>query len=608
MIMPIPIGPSSEQCLSWLAILLDASAKGAVILLAAAALALFLRRNSASLRHMIWTLSVLGLLCLPILSAALPQWRVPLLPAWAAPQVPAPNPATPPAEPEPAPSAIAINPHEPPSQTEASTPAPSAVPLPVVIETSPAPAPLALPPSPPPAPPGPPALAPSPLPALALLVWAIGVVLMLGSLLIGTATIAWQTRRAGRIAEPNWLSLLQSLREVLSIRRPVALLRSNWPAVPYTSGIFRPAIILPPEADGWPDDRRRVVLLHELAHVKRLDCLTQLIARVARALYWFNPLIWLACRMLRLERERACDDLVLSSGPGTKPSDYAAHLLDIVRTLHTSRFPSLGAVAMAKRSQLEGRVIFILDPKRNRRRLTRLGAAIATLVVASIVVPISIMRATAADQPAPATQPALQPIDIHYSIYLMRLDVHITVSPAGLLRSVTTRNKSYGPNDIPKTEELIETREGQLTADQIDKLIPLFAGWEKLADKYGSVPDGPELDFRYGEKRIVGGSEAPRQVRDAWAAIKTLAESMPLLAAAATTRPRRTPRQRHRSSQPTLGRRCRGVDGGRRRPDHRSTRRRCAGRVRTEVPDRRVHQPNEDRSARTVDLSLFCLQ
>ena len=115
-----------------------------------------------------------------------------------------------------------------------------------------------------------------------------------------------------------------------------------------------PVLLVPDEASGWEDERRRLVLLHELAHIRRWDWLTQLLAHVACAVYWFNPLVWLAARQMRIERERACDDLVLSSG--ARASDYAQELLALAAGLSDSRLSTLVAVPMARRGVLEDRL------------------------------------------------------------------------------------------------------------------------------------------------------------------------------------------------------------------------------------------------------------
>ena len=152
-----------------------------------------------------------------------------------------------------------------------------------------------------------------------------------------------------------------------------------------TWGWIRPVVLLPAEADSWGVDRRRDVLLHELAHVRRLDCLTQAIARAACAVYWFHPLAWVAARRMRIERERACDDVVLLAG--ARASDYAGHLLEIARGLRVPRAAALAALAMARPSQLEGRLMAILDPARRRRGPGRGVAAIALLAASLVLVP-----------------------------------------------------------------------------------------------------------------------------------------------------------------------------------------------------------------------------
>jgi hypothetical protein len=152
-------------------------------------------------------------------------------------------------------------------------------------------------------------------------------------------------------------------------------------------GILNPTVLLPADASHWPFERRRDVLLHELAHVGRRDCLTQLISQAACALYWFDPLVWVAARALRGERERACDDAVVRAG--ARPSEYATHLLQVARDLRVPRAASLATVCMARRSQLSDRLLAILDERRSRRSVSRRFAVPAWLVATLVVIPAS---------------------------------------------------------------------------------------------------------------------------------------------------------------------------------------------------------------------------
>src|SRR5262245_51776370 len=139
--------------------------------------------------------------------------------------------------------------------------------------------------------------------------------------------------------------------------------------MPMVWGLFRPVLLLPAGAARWPAARLEAVLLHELAHIRRRDALTQLIAEIARAIYWFNPLVWIAARQMYLERELACDDMVLNAG--TRPSDYAGDLLDLVRSLKTARATGMAAIAMARPSQIKVRLRAVLDDARSRGGLER---------------------------------------------------------------------------------------------------------------------------------------------------------------------------------------------------------------------------------------------
>jgi HEAT repeat protein len=179
------------------------------------------------------------------------------------------------------------------------------------------------------------------------------------------------------------------LAEAFEIRRSVVVVESETVATPMVCGVWRPLIVMPKSAAEWSDERRRVVVLHELAHIKRRDCLTQAVAQIVCAAYWFNPLAWLAARRLRAERERACDDFVLAAG--ATRADYASHLLDIAQTMQRRQLSPLAGVAMARPSQLEGRLLAILDPA--IRRSSALYARLASVAsVLLITVPVGSVR------------------------------------------------------------------------------------------------------------------------------------------------------------------------------------------------------------------------
>jgi hypothetical protein len=180
--------------------------------------------------------------------------------------------------------------------------------------------------------------------------------------------------------------LLRECSVAMHITRPVRLLRSRECRMPMTCGVLRPAILLPDIADTWSADRRRAVVLHELAHVARRDCLAQALAFSACTLYWPHPAVWWVARRLRIERELACDDRVIAAG--TPARDYAGHLLDIAFSLGSSHAP-VPAVAMARPRQLEGRLVAALDATRKRHVPAFRAYATGTLAAAAVVLPLA---------------------------------------------------------------------------------------------------------------------------------------------------------------------------------------------------------------------------
>ena len=397
---------------SWIAPA-DAILKATLIFAAAGLVSFCLRRRSAAVRHMIWTLALVSVLVLPPLSLALPRWQVSLVTIDGASPVPEQTRGTSDQSPASSPSLTGM-------RTPAMSHQPSTVHSSAVTSTTVGASTAT-----------PPASARSTMSWSGWLVglWMIGALLILARLVAGVIAVAWMSRSTEVVTDSPWLQQARALAAELGISPRIRFLRSTGAAMPMAWGLLQPAVLMPAAADEWPADRLRIVLLHELAHVKRRDCLTHMIAQLSCALHWFNPLAWMAARRVRAERERACDDLVLAAG--TRGSDYADQLIEIARVMRAGRFPAVlagASLAMAHRSELEGRLLSILDPSIPRAGLSRVRTSAATTMFALAVVPLASLQpwrvASTSD-----VQPASVPTHTSVSMQEPQPTPHSTAAP-----------------------------------------------------------------------------------------------------------------------------------------------------------------------------------
>ena len=343
--------------------------KAAPLLLAAWGVTALLRRASAATRHFVWVLAIAGVLLLPAVTAVVPRWELASLS-----RIQLPRSETTGATGTTGMTGMtgmtgAMGTTGTESMTEVARPA-------GFTATSAAP-PIRVDPT---------------------SIWALGA----GAIVLLIALSIWRTGRLARGARPmahaGVLADAERIARRLGVGRPVTLLQAPGDAMPMTWGALRPRVLLPAEFLAWPAARRQAVLVHELAHVRRLDWLTQLVARFACALYWWNPLAWIAARRLREERELACDDLVLAHG--TVASSYAGDLLEIARALRASPATALAGIAMARRSQLAGRLLAVLDGSRDRGPVGSRSAVTAVTAVAAVLFPLAALAARDAADPS----------------------------------------------------------------------------------------------------------------------------------------------------------------------------------------------------------------
>ncbi len=219
-------------------------------------------------------------------------------------------------------------------------------------------------------------------------VWAIGVAIALAPLVFTMVNVQRVRQRARRL--PESLRPLvdgQSLND-LDIRVSEEI------DVPMVVGLRRPTMLLPGPCLEWPVQHLANAMVHEREHIRRGDLLAIPLNRVAVALHWFNPLIWMAWRQFRLEAERACDDAVVAGGGAVT---YAEQLVTLAR--HVSSARARPVVAMAARTDLSARVTSVLDPGRPRHPVSTRGtklvlaaAAIGAIAVAPVTVVVAEQR------------------------------------------------------------------------------------------------------------------------------------------------------------------------------------------------------------------------
>ena len=361
----------------WLQFLIDATMKSIVIFAVAGLLEFILRRRSAAVRGLIWTLAIVGCLVVPLFSLTLPQWEVSVLP-----RIPerfevdrlTDNRQA-------AISLVPIGSRPLPTTTTSSTQT-----TPIPIQPGSTPSEIATPQS---------NTLETGFAALhwidwLAVCWAAGALFLIARLFVGIGAVWHLSARSDNFngsilqVQPDW-------------KRPVSIRQSKAVTVPMVWGLFRPVILLPADASDWSAERQRAVLLHELAHIQRQDWLMQTIAQITCAVYWFNPLLWFAARRLRAEAERACDDHVLNAG--YQSADYARHLLDIVRNIKGLRSVSRATVAMARQPTIEGRLRTILAKRRSRSPMTKIAVVIGLLALICFAVPMGVIQLTKAVKP-----------------------------------------------------------------------------------------------------------------------------------------------------------------------------------------------------------------
>ena len=402
-----------------------------------------MRRSSAASRHVVWTSGLLAVLFLPLAIALLPTLPLPLL------------------RPTIADTMLAANLVVPEVQVFEAVPAPP-VPGPSRDVNHRATAAAA-------------GSARS-LPWIEIL-WSVGAAIVLSRTVFGLWLRSRLQRRCTLATDERIAQIAATAAAAMRIRRHVAILVAPTEMMPATWGLRRPKLLLPPSASSWTDERLRVVLIHELAHVMRFDVVSATVARAATLLAWWNPLVWFATSRAQLERERACDDTVLRAG--ITASSYADELVTIAQTL-PSPFAHRLALAMARPNKLGARVSSILDTSR-RRTGTSHTVAIATSVLLAAQWPLAAAQLVSVEMAPVRDRSSVLPFDVAL--------IEAQAATGAPLRTGSSRSAPDVIAPRPKPPQYFEPLARMLNEREWRVPTPDFSGHWRL--------DGPTAPLEY---------------------------------------------------------------------------------------------------------------
>ncbi|MBI2149284.1 MAG: TonB family protein [Acidobacteria bacterium] len=388
--------------------------KSSVILFIALCAARVFRRHSAAVRHMTWKAGLIAALTVPLLTSFLPSWPVAYFAVGAVYDRPQSSLAPP--------RAVTDRPY---SQTGIFTPEKSSTSVPATV-------------------------------------W------LFGSALAGVYFVSCGLRlarlafRSKPLTSERWLTAAAGVARGLGLKHQIRLLQDTEGSMLGTWGVWRGRILLPRGAETWPEERMRVVLSHEMAHIQRFDWLVQMIAEAARAIYWFNPLFWIACKQLRRESEHACDDVVLNLG--IDGQTYAAHLLELARDLKYSGRAWSPMLAMAQPPHLERRFVAMLNPSLNHRPATRGTLVLIALAAVCLTVPVSAMQTQSAAPAPPALPNVVRPVPV--------------VAPIGTIAAAAPLKASSAPVKQAPAVAAVPVQEatGALSGNVLDSTGALIPG------------------------------------------------------------------------------------------------------------------------------------
>jgi Tol biopolymer transport system component/beta-lactamase regulating signal transducer with metallopeptidase domain len=257
--------------------------------------------------------------------------------------------------------------------------------------------------------------------------WLAGAIVVGIYILVSDFALWRIVKRESPLVNQEMLELFEECKEQMVVQSLVVVVPSDQVRSPGLFGFIRPRLLLPQGMlDNATRQEMRYVFLHELAHLRRSDIYLGWLTSLLQVLHWFNPLVWFAFYRMRMDRELACDALVLSRTQKEESQEYGRAIVGLLRRFSRSRpLPAMAGI-LENRSQLKRRITMITEFKKKSYQWSPL-AVILIIILACVSLPDA-MRTKASEALAPASS---HTITLRQVCSGPNVDSHVAASPDG---------------------------------------------------------------------------------------------------------------------------------------------------------------------------------
>ncbi len=278
-----------------------------------------------------------------------------------------------------------------------------------------------------------------------MVLWIAGITISLVSVLIALVEAYYMARHSVSVHSEEPDTVLTRLCNQMGISSQPKLVTAGWASTPMTLRMGGRYVVVVPEELLMPNrgEDLQLVLAHELAHVKRRDLDWNWLHTIVKALFFFNPLICVAGRELRIAQEMACDEMAVRA-TGTRTARYGKTLLTMIKPSHGvgPMWEVASASASASARVMQRRLIELKHIEDSPTRKI-LASAVTLLLTCLLVIPFQIVEAPRERVPALKMSKVKDQIDTSESwvkVGMVRPDTEESLLIAQIMATETSRN------------------------------------------------------------------------------------------------------------------------------------------------------------------------